>query len=184
MSAPRDLRRPLALLASALVVPALLLGGCTAAPTVTVDAPQPAVARAARTIAAAEIDPLQLEGPMEARTRREIGAWIAAAVRQELDARGIAVAPAGTSPDLVGRALVASRDNVQQVTGWSAVGRGMTREQIRWREGMLVIEIGDAATGDLVWRGTATAVIKGANARGQAAIDEVIARMFRSWPDG
>ena len=162
-------------LAAALVsLGATLLGGCAPSGVITNDVIEAGPLLAATTFGAGSSDPIDTSGPV----RPEVPGVIAEAVIAELESRGYRIAE---DADLLGRAF--ARVNEETITLLAPPTRALgpvTTETATIREGSLVIEFFDAASGELVWRSEASGVIR--RPASDDEIREAIAAMFDGWP--
>ncbi len=168
------IRRQLLLGASVAALLPVLAGCGTGSTTTRAETFAPQEILSAATFGARKTDPISISGDADDRTP----AWIGAAVRRELEARGLS---ASNDPDLVGHAAVTLEGRTTQYVGWTGRHDSTpTVEQSDWTDGTLVIEFYDHASGDLAWRGVARgAVTPGA---GQQQVDDAIRAMFSTWP--
>lgn len=114
---------------------------------------------------------------------------IRAAVEGELAARGLA--QVDVDPGLLVVYHLGVQDKIQVTDygysyspyAWGYGGRQL--DVYQYQEGMLIIDLVDAKTKNLVWRGTGTKVIESAPRSPeemQARIDEVVAKIMASYP--
>ena len=112
-----------------------------------------------------------------------------AAVEKELQAKG--VVPASDSPHLIvmthGR--LDTRTSVDTTSfgygGYYGWGGGMATSSTTVREipvGTILVDLVDAGTNKLVWRGTGTDVVSDKPEKNEAKINKLIPKMFKSYP--
>lgn len=113
-----------------------------------------------------------------------------AAIERELAARGIR--PTSTDPGLIVHHHATVRDRVDVYEADRAAGYGTPdyedrTQVIQYEEGTLMIDIADASTNELVWRGWAQFDI-GLALRDPDMltehVDEAVAKMFEHFPTG
>ncbi len=113
-------------------------------------------------------------------------------VDRALAARGLAPAPEGAAPDLLVAAFGTAKTHVD-VTSWYGYGYAPVSYRFdsgppppgadvyQYREGTLVLDLVDARTKQLVWRGTATGTASNA-ADARAKIDAAVQQMLQKYP--
>lgn len=117
----------------------------------------------------------EYSGPLDER--------IKSAVDEELKAKGLL--KASTNTDLFVAYHVAKRERVEVERwgygGWWGTGGG---EAYSYDEGTLVIDVVDATTRKVVWRGTATGFLEkdATPEERQERIDEAVRKMFSDYP--
>ncbi len=112
---------------------------------------------------------------------------VCAAVEAQLKAKGYAVAEG--APDFLVATYVGRRTRIR-VTDWGygygprAAWYGGGVDLYQYEEGSLVVDVVDARTKRLEWRGTATAVLDpGASAEGRTErINEAVEKMLKDFP--
>ena len=112
---------------------------------------------------------------------------VSAAVDAQLKAKGYT--PAGGQADFLLMAHVGRQDRIQ-VTDWGwgygprAAWYGGGVDVYQYEEGSLIVDVADARTQQLVWRGSATSIID-PNATPEERterINEAVAKMFEEFP--
>jgi len=164
---------------------ALLAGGCGSTPHVTFDYDHDADFSSYRTYAWVEPEKL----PADSLIRRNI----VSEIDQQLAAKGLT--KTDTNPDLHVLAVGGATDETVVDTdeygygygpGWYYGGAPMNASTgiVRYTRGTLVVDLSDARTKKLVWRGTATDIMSqdpGVNTtKVLAGVDE----MFKRYPPG
>ena len=110
---------------------------------------------------------------------------IHAGVNAQLQAKGLTQVDA--SPDL----YVATHVTTQQVPEliangfgpWWGYGGGMATVQT-YTKGTLVVDLYDASTKKMVWRGVATDTMSSKPSKNNAKLDKALAKMFQRYPPG
>jgi len=110
---------------------------------------------------------------------------IHAGVNAQLQAKGLT--PVDTKPDL----YVASHVTTQQVPEliangfgpWWGYGGGMASVQT-YTKGTLVVDLYDASTKKMVWRGVATDTMSSKPSKNNAKLDKALLKMFERYPPG
>jgi len=112
---------------------------------------------------------------------------VGAAVEGQLKAKGYA--PAEGAPDFLVAAYVGKRTRIQVTdTGYRYGPRGAWYgggvDVYEYEEGSLVVDIVDARTKQLVWRGTATSILDpdATPEERTERINEAVAKMFKDFP--
>jgi Domain of unknown function (DUF4136) len=100
------------------------------------------------------------------------------AVEGQLSAKGFRKSDAGGDPDVLLVYHVGAQDKID-VQRWGYAGRRWDVRQ--YREGALVIDIVDARSRSLVWRGTATDEVSGSDGAGQK-LEKAVQKMFARFP--
>lgn len=120
-----------------------------------------------------------------------IDAQVRAAVERVLTAKGYAKEPSARPDFLVGyHAVVKSKTDVQTIDrtyGYRGVGFGDPRLHVRtYDEGTLLIDVVDPATMKLLWRGSATGVVreKTAPEKREQRINDAVAEILEKFPPG
>jgi hypothetical protein len=122
------------------------------------------------------------EAPDQQQIRRQVGPIIEAAVEQELVARGFS--KTAQAPDLLLAYHGQLEDKVQSTAfpyscGVGICGTGV--ETVRFVEGTLVLDVIDAKTNRVAWRGTSVAPVAEPSKRDEM-IRERVRRMLESFP--
>jgi hypothetical protein len=119
--------------------------------------------------------PYAVDGPLDGQIR--------AAVEQQLESSG--QMKADTNPDLLVLYHAGSEQQLESADwgdgGWWGKGGGGS---YTYEKGSLVIDLVDAATSELVWRGTATRAFSDVTSPGSQgdAIDKAVKEMFEKYP--
>lgn len=114
---------------------------------------------------------------------------IRSAVESQLEARGIR--PAVDKPDMLVTYYVGVQDKIQvsdygyhySPYYWGYGGRQI--DVYQYQEGTLIIDLVDAETKDLVWRGSGTKVLDGSARnpdQAQERINDIVAKIMASYP--
>jgi hypothetical protein len=131
------------------------------------------------------------QGPIDPRINSTmLGQRVRATVDRELGKKGYRLASAGERPDfLVGyHAVLKRKVDVRTLGGWYGYRGGGPRMTgmvpYEYDEGTLLIDVIAPDTKDLLWRGSATAVVDpGANAeRREARIDDAVTQVLARFP--
>jgi hypothetical protein len=113
---------------------------------------------------------------------------LAQTAKQDIDsalqAKGLQMVQESQNPDLI----VLANGGLRQETSWNAVGtRGIgggmgsiTPEQNT--EGTMIIDLHDAKTKSLVWRGIAQNALNKNGNKNQQMVQKAINKMFKQWP--
>lgn len=113
---------------------------------------------------------------------------LAQAAKQDIDsalqAKGLQMVQEDQNPDL----LVLASGGLRQQTSWNAwgtrgIGGGMgsiTPEQNV--EGTMVVDLHDAKTQSLVWRGVAQNTLSNKGEKDQKMVEKAVQKMFKQWP--
>jgi hypothetical protein len=113
------------------------------------------------------------------------------AIEQQLTGKGLANVTMQTPPDLI-VAYHASFDRDLQITGWGSgdygpfygAGRSMSARAQQVVVGTLVIDLSDAATSAMVWRGMAASDLNPAASaeRRDKSVNKAVAKLFKNYP--
>jgi hypothetical protein len=98
---------------------------------------------------------------------------VAGAIEKAMAARGFEMSPKSERPDLL-------------IHYHASIAERLDDEQIRYEAGTLVVDVVDAATNVLIWRGWAQGSVEGVlgnRERMRRRIDEGVARMFQALPE-
>jgi len=101
-----------------------------------------------------------------------------------LQAKGLAMVPADQKPDLI----VTANGGLKQETSYSAWGMrgigggmgGITPEQNVI--GTMIVDLYDAKTQSLVWRGIAQNTLSDKGSKNQQMVSKAVQKMFKQWP--
>lgn len=116
--------------------------------------------------------------------RPDVQALIVAAIDRELAARGLERVDGGGALNLIAHAL-ADEHTLKQLADptyfkfWSGV---TITDPALLKTGSLVVDLQDAGSGKIVWRGLATATVDQSFKKIGKKIDKVVAKMFRDFP--
>jgi len=116
--------------------------------------------------------------------RPDVQDLIVAAIDRELAARGLEKVDGGGALNLITHAL-ADEHTLKQLADptyfkfWSGV---TITDPALLKTGSLVVDLQDAGSGKIVWRGLATATVDQSFKKIGRKIDKVVARMFRDFP--
>ena len=112
---------------------------------------------------------------------------IHAAIDSQLTAKGLRLDK--ERPDLVLATHVTSREEKELIAngygygGWWYGGGGITTAHIEtYLQGTLVVDIYDAMTKKMIWRGTATDTVSDKAAKNTKKINKAVAKMFERYP--
>jgi hypothetical protein len=105
-------------------------------------------------------------------------------INMALQAKGLRMVQESEMPDL----LLTSSGGMKQTTSWSAMGmRGIgggfgsiTPQQNV--EGTLIVELFDAKTQSIVWRGIAQDTLNSNGAKNTKMVANAVTKMFKQWP--
>ena len=116
---------------------------------------------------------------------------IVLAIEQQLTAKGLAKVAMQTQPDLI-VAYHASFDRDLQITGWGSggygpfygAGRSMSARAQQVVVGTLVVDLSDAPTNAIVWRGMAASDLNPAASaeRRDKNVTKAAAKLFKNYP--
>lgn len=116
---------------------------------------------------------------------------IVLAIEQQLTAKGLAKVTTQTQPDLI-VAYHASFDRDLQITGWGSGGygpfygggRSMSARAQPVVIGTLVVDLLDALTNAIVWRGMAASDLNPAASaeRRDKSVNKAVAKLFKNYP--
>jgi hypothetical protein len=113
---------------------------------------------------------------------------LAQTARQDIDAalqaKGLQEVQENQHPDLI----VLTNGGLKQETSWNAWGMrgigggmgGITPEQNT--EGTMIIDLHDAKTQSLVWRGIAQDTLNKNGNKNQQMVEKAVQKMFKQWP--
>jgi len=113
---------------------------------------------------------------------------LAQAAKQDIDAalqeKGLQQVQESQNPDLI----VLASGGLRQQTSWNAWGMrgigggmgGITPEQNV--EGTMIVDLHDAKTQSLVWRGIAQNALSNKGEKDQKMVQKAIQKMFKQWP--
>jgi Domain of unknown function (DUF4136) len=113
---------------------------------------------------------------------------LAQAAKQDIDAalqeKGLQEVQESQNPDLI----VLASGGLRQQTSWDAWGMrgigggmgGITPEQNV--EGTMIVDLHDAKTQSLVWRGIAQNTLSNKGDKDQKMVEKAIQKMFKQWP--
>jgi hypothetical protein len=116
--------------------------------------------------------------------RPDVQELIVAAVERELAARGLRRVDEGASLNVLTHALV-DKHTLEKLADptyfkfWSGVN---IVDPSMLKEGSLVVDLQDAGSETIVWRGLATATVDVSFKKIGRKIDKVVAKMFREFP--
>jgi hypothetical protein len=105
-------------------------------------------------------------------------------INAALQAKGLQMVQANQNPDLI----VIGSGGMRQQTSYSAWGMrgigggmgGITPEQSV--EGTLIVDLYDAKSQSLVWRGIAQNTLNNNGNKNQQMVEKAVAKMFKQWP--
>jgi len=105
-------------------------------------------------------------------------------INASLQSKGLQMVEENQNPDLI----VTSNGGLKQETSWSAWGMrgigggmgGITPQQNV--EGTLIVDLYDAKTQSLVWRGIAEDTLKNNGNKNQEMVEKAVEKMFKHWP--
>lgn len=105
-------------------------------------------------------------------------------INASLQSKGLQMVEESQNPDLI----VTSNGGLRQETSWSAWGMrgigggmgGLTPEQNV--EGTLIVDLYDAKTQSLIWRGIAQNTLKNNGNKNQEMVEKAVQKMFKQWP--
>jgi Domain of unknown function (DUF4136) len=105
-------------------------------------------------------------------------------INSALQAKGLQMVQENQHPDLI----VLASGGLRQETSWNAWGMrgigggmgGITPEQNT--EGTMIIDLHDAKTQSLVWRGIAQDTLSNKGNKDQEMVQKSIKKMFKQWP--
>ena len=104
-------------------------------------------------------------------------------LRDDLRARPMAELGTGASLSVVVTVHVADGTGVDSWSPrWDATGDRVDGGTYQFREGTLVIDFNDAATGQLVWRGWAQGAIDRTDGYDPALLARVVTEILAQWP--
>ncbi len=110
---------------------------------------------------------------------------IHAAVEQQLAAKGFTKSD---TPDVMVATLVATEDRQELVAngfGGGFLFGGYATASVRtYVQGTLVVDLYDAHTKQLVWRGTGTDTMSSKSEKNTKKVDKALAKMFERYPPG
>ena len=158
-----------------LILVSLVVAAASAAPKMWVDSKESADFSAYRTYAWREGTPARVSGAQE---------QIQAFIERELDNKGLRKVEEGADVFILTHALV-DKHSLEQLSDsgywefWSGV-RSVSPYDLR--AGTLVIDVVDAATNDLVWRGVANETVHGPVDKNMKKINKIIRKLFTSFP--
>jgi hypothetical protein len=127
----------------------------------------------------------QQPGPEQAQAIRNpaVLGLVRAAVERELAARGLAAASGG-EPDLLVAVHGFARDRIEVTNygyaSWHAPPMYASDVQV-YREGTLILDLVDARTKQLVWRGTATDSVT-STSQVREVVDSAVREMLANYP--
>lgn len=118
-------------------------------------------------------------------------AQIREAVNRELTDKGLTRAE--SNPDLVVNAFASTEDTVKveinplgyTVGNWEWVGVGMNAKVMAtttYRQGTVVVDLVDAGTKELAWRGAVTSKLSGDTDSDGKKFDAAVGKMFKQYP--
>lgn len=105
-------------------------------------------------------------------------------IDSQLQSKGLQMVEENQSPDL----LVLANGGLRQQTSYSATGmRGIgggfgTISPEQSEEGTLIVDLHDAKTKSLVWRGIAQNTLSNKGGKNQQMVGKAIQKMFKQWP--
>lgn len=82
---------------------------------------------------------------------------------------------------LVGRHSLADLDDDDDLRYWSGVD---SVDAFHLRAGTLVVDLVDAAGGGILWRGVASAPVKGSVEKNLKMLDKIVKKLFEEFPTG
>ena len=105
-------------------------------------------------------------------------------INSALQAKGLQMVQESQHPDLI----VLASGGLKQETSWNAWGMrgigggmgGITPEQNT--EGTMIIDLHDAKTQSLVWRGISQDTLSNKGNKNQEMVEKAIQKMFKQWP--
>ena len=105
-------------------------------------------------------------------------------INSALQAKGLQMVQESQHPDLI----VLASGGLKQETSWNAWGMrgigggmgGITPEQNT--EGTMIIDLHDAKTQSLVWRGISQDTLSNKGNKNQEMVEKAIQEMFKQWP--
>jgi len=105
-------------------------------------------------------------------------------INSALQAKGLQMVQESQHPDLI----VLASGGLKQETSWNAWGMrgigggmgGITPEQNT--EGTMIIDVHDAKTQSLVWRGISQDTLSNKGNKNQEMVEKAIQKMFKQWP--
>jgi hypothetical protein len=113
---------------------------------------------------------------------------LAQAAKQDIDSalqsKGLQMVEENQNPDLI----VLANGGLRQETSYSATGmRGVgggfgTISPEQSEEGSLIVDLHDAKTKSLVWRGIAQNTLSSKGNKNQQMVQKAIQKMFKQWP--
>jgi len=105
---------------------------------------------------------------------------IVKAVETQLDAKGLKAAASGGDLTVDYHVILKNR---AQVTAWGyQPGWGRSIDVQQYTEGTLVVDLIDAATDKLVWRGSATDVASDSPQTNEKRINKAMEKLFKKYP--
>lgn len=110
---------------------------------------------------------------------------IHAGVNSQLQAKGLT--QVSTNPDLYVATHVVKQQVPEVISDgfgpWWGYGGGMATVQT-YTKGTLVVDLYDAATKKMVWRGVATSTLSDKPSKNTAKLDKALVKMFEKYPPG
>lgn len=119
--------------------------------------------------------------------------WVVAALETQMKAEGFQ--KVASNPQVYATYHASTQGKTQFVTdtmgygygaGWGRRGMGgmatSTTRQVDYTVGTIVVDIWDASTKKLVWRGTASKTVQDDPSKSTKIINEGMAKMFKAYP--
>jgi len=109
------------------------------------------------------------------------------AVNKALTAKGLSQVPSGGDIGIVAVATTREKPTLQTFYDgfggwyWQGFGNAITTVQT-YKEGTLVVDMFDANTKHLIWRGTATDTLSGKPDKNTGKLDKAVEKMFSHFP--
>jgi hypothetical protein len=109
---------------------------------------------------------------------------IHAAVEAQMSGKVIRLAAPDEAPDLFVSTHVVTREKDFAASGFAswAPGAGTTIDPKAYGQGTLVVDVYDAHTKQIVWRGVATGSASDKPSKNAEQVDGVLARLFKRYP--